>query len=199
MMPTLLTPVHHLTAARGGAAVASLLPPQAGDGHRKAHPRPPARRALQIELPAELERAVSHRLPAYSDPGVLGVEPAAVVRDLDVGEHAVESQLYPDVSGLGVAADVRERLPVQEAATNVRRPAEARHVRVELGLDGVLAYVEVSDDGCGFDPQNTGIGIGRQSMRHRALELGGEFDLQSAPGGGTRVRFSVPVSRLRGE
>src|SRR5215218_6529708 len=79
MMPTLLTPVHHLTAARGGAAVASLLPPQAGDGHRKAHPRPPARRALQIELPAELERAV-------------------------------ESQLYPDVSGLGVAADVRERL-----------------------------------------------------------------------------------------
>src|SRR5215211_5846189 len=110
MMPTLLTPVHHLTAARGGAAVASLLPPQAGDGHRKAHPRPPARRALQIELPAELERAVSHRLPAYSDPGVLGVEPAAVVRDLDVGEHAVESQLYPDVSGLGVAADVRERL-----------------------------------------------------------------------------------------
>src|SRR5829696_8192865 len=88
---------------------------------------------------------------------------------------------------------------VQEALTNVRRHAEARHVRVELGLDGVLAYVEVSDDGCGFDPQNTGIGIGRQSMRHRALELGGEFDLQSAPGGGTRVRFSVPVSRLRGE
>src|SRR5215211_7752751 len=110
MMPTLLTPVHHLTAARGGAAVASLLPPQAGDGHREAHPRPPARRALQVELPAELESAVSHRLPAYSGPSVLGVEPAAVVTDLDVGEHAVEAQLYPDVSGLGVAADVRERL-----------------------------------------------------------------------------------------
>jgi PAS domain S-box-containing protein len=88
---------------------------------------------------------------------------------------------------------------VQEALTNVRRHAEATHVRVELGLDGVLAYVEVSDDGRGFDPQNAGIGIGQQSMRHRALELGGEFDLQSAPGGGTRVRFSVPVSRLKGE
>jgi PAS domain S-box-containing protein len=88
---------------------------------------------------------------------------------------------------------------VQEALTNVRRHAEARHVRVELGLDGVLAYVEVCDDGCGFDPQNTRTGIGRQSMRHRALELGGEFDLQSSPGGGTRVRFSVPVSRLKGE
>ena len=85
---------------------------------------------------------------------------------------------------------------VQEALTNVRRHAEARHVRVELGLDGLLAYVEVSDDGRGFDAEMAGPGIGRQSMRHRALELGGRFDLESAPGEGTRVRFSIPVSRL---
>ncbi|MDQ3182177.1 MAG: PAS domain S-box protein, partial [Actinomycetota bacterium] len=85
---------------------------------------------------------------------------------------------------------------VQEALTNVRRHAEARHVRVELGLDGGLAYVEVSDDGRGFDAEMAGPGIGRQSMRHRALELGGEFDLESVPDEGTRVRFSIPVSRL---
>jgi PAS domain S-box-containing protein len=85
---------------------------------------------------------------------------------------------------------------VQEALTNVRRHAEASHVRVELGLDGVLAYVVVSDDGRGFDTEKTGPGIGRQSMRHRALELGGEFDLDSVPDEGTRVRFSIPVSRL---
>ena len=85
---------------------------------------------------------------------------------------------------------------VQEALTNVRRHAEANHVRVELGLDGGLAYVEVSDDGCGFDPERATTGIGRQSMRHRALELGGEFSVESAPGEGTRVRFSIPVTRL---
>jgi PAS domain S-box-containing protein len=85
---------------------------------------------------------------------------------------------------------------VQEALTNVRRHAEAKHVRVELGLDGGLAYVEVSDDGCGFDSARATTGIGRQSMRHRALELGGEFSVESAPGEGTRVRFSIPVTRL---
>src|SRR5918993_1440904 len=85
---------------------------------------------------------------------------------------------------------------VQEALTNVRRHAEANHVRVELGLDGGLAYVVVSDDGCGFDSERATTGIGRQSMRHRALELGGEFSVQSAPGEGTRVRFSIPVTRL---
>jgi len=85
---------------------------------------------------------------------------------------------------------------VQEALTNVRRHAEASHVRVDLGLDGGLAYVEVSDDGCGFDSERTTTGIGRQSMRHRALELGGEFSVERAPGEGTRVRFSIPVTRL---
>jgi PAS domain S-box-containing protein len=85
---------------------------------------------------------------------------------------------------------------VQEALTNVRRHAQANHVRVELGLDGGLAYVEVSDDGCGFDSERATTGIGRQSMRHRALELGGEFSVESAPGDGTRVRFSIPVTRL---
>jgi PAS domain S-box-containing protein len=85
---------------------------------------------------------------------------------------------------------------VQEALTNVRRHARAGHVRVELGTDGGLAFVEVSDDGRGFDPQSAGMGIGRQSMGHRALELGGELDVQSAPGEGARIRFSTPISRL---
>src|SRR5829696_7111977 len=85
---------------------------------------------------------------------------------------------------------------VQEALTNVRRHAQANHVRVELGLDGGLDYIEVSDDGCGFDSERATTGIGRQSMRHRALELGGEFSVESAPGEGTKVRFSIPVTRL---
>ncbi len=85
---------------------------------------------------------------------------------------------------------------VQEALTNVRRHAKATHVRVELGFDGMLAFIEVFDDGRGFDAGSARPGIGQQSMKHRALELGGELDLDSAPGEGTRVRFSIPVSRL---
>jgi PAS domain S-box-containing protein len=107
---------------------------------------------------------------------------------------------------LAIRDDFPTRLPekagqeltrlVQEALTNVRRHAEAEHVRVKLGLDGGLAYVEVSDDGLGFDPEKARTGIGRLSMNHRALELGGELTVQSAPGEGTRVRFCTPISRL---
>jgi PAS domain S-box-containing protein len=85
---------------------------------------------------------------------------------------------------------------VQEALTNVRRHAGAAHVRVELGTEGEKAFVEVSDDGRGFDPHDAGAGMGRHSMGQRALELGGGLDVQSAPGEGTRVRLVMPLSLL---
>jgi two-component system, NarL family, sensor histidine kinase UhpB len=81
---------------------------------------------------------------------------------------------------------------VQEALANVRRHAEARHARVRLWHEGDLARVEVADDGRGFDAESPGVGVGPQSMRYRALELG----VEGQPGRGTRVRFEAPVSRL---
>ncbi|MFL5992565.1 MAG: PAS domain S-box protein [Rubrobacteraceae bacterium] len=88
---------------------------------------------------------------------------------------------------------------IQEALTNARRHARPRRVLVRLWRDGDLARVEVADDGRGFDTDRSGIGVGQQSMRYRALELGGELTVESTPGGGTRVCFEVPVSRLLGE
>ncbi|MGH3145642.1 MAG: PAS domain S-box protein [Rubrobacter sp.] len=85
---------------------------------------------------------------------------------------------------------------VQEALTNVRRHAEARHARVELSLEGEVACVEVSDDGRGFAPGSQKAGVGRHSMQARALEIGGELWIASEPGGGTRVTCRVPVSLL---
>jgi signal transduction histidine kinase len=43
------------------------------------------------------------------------------------------------------------------------------------------------------------MGIGRQSMNQRALQLGGGLAVESTPGEGTRVRFSISLSRLAGE
>jgi PAS domain S-box-containing protein len=88
---------------------------------------------------------------------------------------------------------------VQEALTNARRHARPRRVLVRLWRDGDLARLEVADDGRGFDTNRPGMGVGQQSMRYRARELGGELTVESTPGGGTRVRFEVPVSRLLGE
>jgi PAS domain S-box-containing protein len=85
---------------------------------------------------------------------------------------------------------------IQEALTNARRHSEARRVEVRLWRAGDLVCAEVADDGRGFDAAQTGVGMGQHSMRHRALELGGELQVESEPGRGTRVRFHAPLSRL---
>jgi GAF domain-containing protein/CheY-like chemotaxis protein len=95
-------------------------------------------------------------------------------------------------------AETRFRTLVEQipALTNARRHARPRRVLVRLWRDGDIARVEVADDGRGFDTNRPGIGVGQQSMRYRARELGGELTVESTPGGGTRVRLEVPVSRL---
>jgi PAS domain S-box-containing protein len=82
---------------------------------------------------------------------------------------------------------------VQEALTNARRHSGARNVRVGLRAEGDHLVAEVADDGRGFGPE-TEPGVGLGSMRERARRLGGELEVESEPGGGTRVRVRVPMS-----
>jgi signal transduction histidine kinase len=86
---------------------------------------------------------------------------------------------------------------VQEALANVRRHSGARRATVALGTAGDEAWVEIEDDGRGFDPEE-GPGMGFMGMRERALALGGELKVESERGGGTRVHLRVALPTLMG-
>jgi two-component system NarL family sensor kinase len=79
----------------------------------------------------------------------------------------------------------------QEAVQNVVKHARARVCTVRLALTDVL-MVEIADDGIGLPPEHTK-GVGLQSMRERAAELGGKCVVEAIGGGGTRVRAWIPV------
>jgi signal transduction histidine kinase len=99
-------------------------------------------------------------------------------------------------SGLSAKASRELARIIQEALTNIRHHADARHVQVKLGLDGQVAYIEVSDDGRGFVTESPRCGVGQHSMHRRALEIGGR-----APGRERARRGyagTMPVSRLIG-
>jgi PAS domain S-box-containing protein len=84
-------------------------------------------------------------------------------------------------------------LVIREALTNARRHSSARRVRVALGATEEEMWVEVSDDGVGFDPgeKSTGnVGIG--AMRERTALLSGRLEVFSEPAEGTTVRLRVP-------
>ncbi len=86
----------------------------------------------------------------------------------------------------------------QEGLNNVVRHAEAHRVEVALLLDEAQVTLRIADDGRGFDPQapRSGTHLGLWSMRERVEQLGGRFEVQSAPGAGTRVRAVIPLGTV---
>lgn len=83
---------------------------------------------------------------------------------------------------------------VQEGITNIIRHAGARSVTLRFTLERASCSISLSDDGCGFDAADPRFrwSHGIVGMRQRMRALGGEFDLESAPGAGTTLRVSVP-------
>lgn len=84
---------------------------------------------------------------------------------------------------------------LQESLSNALKHAEARQVRVKLDFSPERVHLVIQDDGKGFDPKHTPRGhYGLLNMRERAMKLGGELLVDSTPGAGTQVSFSLPTS-----
>lgn len=80
----------------------------------------------------------------------------------------------------------------QEALHNVVKHAHASRVTLLLTSTGGDVTLEIRDDGCGFETNNTFPGhLGLQSMRERVEAFGGLFSVVSAPGKGTTVRVVI--------
>jgi signal transduction histidine kinase len=81
----------------------------------------------------------------------------------------------------------------QEALTNVVRHADARNCLVLLTLDEPAGFLclEVQDNGRGL-PIKRRSGVGLNSMRERAEEVGGTLTITQVPTGGTRLLARLP-------
>jgi two-component system, LuxR family, sensor kinase FixL len=88
----------------------------------------------------------------------------------------------------------------QEALRNVVRHARAQAAVVSLRpWDGGL-QLAVTDTGAGFDPgqQRQRPSLGLASMQERVRLLGGELEIESAPGQGTTILAWVPLGKAKG-
>lgn len=119
-------------------------------------------------------------------------------RVLKITAEAAETLGYaPNVGFDGaIGGTVPERVAVhllavvREALSNIARHARATAAAVTLSTgDGLV--LEVLDNGCGIGGASPGGGL--TSMRERAESLGGTFEVCDRPGGGTRLRWRVPL------
>jgi signal transduction histidine kinase len=74
-----------------------------------------------------------------------------------------------------------------EALNNSLKYGQAAAVTVRLRGDPASLYLEIVDNGRGFDPQRFTGGMGLINMRERAERLGGRMEIHSAPGHGARI------------
>ena len=122
---------------------------------------------------------------------------ARVVRDLQVKTGVVvelEAGSLPSPASYRLKVALYRLL--QESLANTVRHANGAGVRVQLSASDRMLHVEVRDQGPGFDPvaaQAKGR-LGLRGMRQRVEALGGAFDLVTAPGSGTLIRVSIPLT-----
>jgi signal transduction histidine kinase len=80
----------------------------------------------------------------------------------------------------------------REALSNVGRHGAATTCRVSLQRGEAGLFLEIDDDGRGFDVDMTTWGMGLSNLRARVETLGGVLQVESTPGEGTTVRATFP-------
>ena len=107
-----------------------------------------------------------------------------------------------------VTAEVRHNLflAFKEALHNVIKHSQATEVQISFALEPAAVVVNLTDNGCGFDPGGltktvlTG-GLPRPrlnglvNMRKRLEEIGGRCEIQSERGRGTHITFILPAKK----
>jgi signal transduction histidine kinase len=110
---------------------------------------------------------------------------------VEVDPHAADTI---DINRQGVLFNL-----VEEAVGNARKHAKAAHIWVRMQRDGDALFLEVADDGVGFNLEEVQAhyaersSLGLVNLRERAELAGGNLQIISAPGQGTRVQVRVPL------
>jgi signal transduction histidine kinase len=165
--------------------------------------RDPGRAVAEIRSVAELAGQAHAELRAVID----GLAPPDLAAGGLVGSLRGYARLAGTSYGVAVRVVACEDLPqlggereaavyrvAQEALYNALRHSGAAEVRVSLTARQGRVILEVADDGQGFAAKAPPDGLGLASMRERAAAIGGSLAIRSAPGQGTTVRLTVPLS-----
>ena len=95
--------------------------------------------------------------------------------------------------------ELSERLAIsayriaQEALSNTMKYAQAKTFRLHLHAESDQLLMQISDDGCGFEPGQASQGIGLAGMRERVMALQGEIQIRATKGAGCQIRVSLPL------
>jgi signal transduction histidine kinase len=134
--------------------------------------------------------------PGIDDEGSMGSALESLAEETRLNT-AMQIEVTADMV-VGLSPTVRGELLsiAREALSNAARHAAATRATLQIGEAGGELRLEIADDGTGFDTRAAASDghHGLANMRRRAESLGGSLVLESAPGRGTRIIVTVPLT-----
>ncbi len=82
---------------------------------------------------------------------------------------------------------------LQEGFTNIQKHAFSTEIYLRGGYDDQNLWLQLQDNGYGFEPQNVQSGFGLRNMTERVQLLGGQLHIESIPQQGTTISLSIPL------
>lgn len=153
-----------------------------------------AAEAQLVELETAARAALGQVREAVSGIRASGLQAELAAARLTLLSAEVRMDQRLPALELPPAVDAAFALAVREGITNVIRHAEAQRVEIEVEARGEPGSGEwvlsIQDDGRGGAELRSGH-IGLEGFRERAEALGGRFELDSPPGGGTRLKLTA--------
>jgi signal transduction histidine kinase/ligand-binding sensor domain-containing protein len=122
-------------------------------------------------------------------------------RESEAGEQGTVVAFEHDVERMTVGASVAHEIlmTVREAVYNSAQHSRCGRVEMDLKVRGDELVINVADNGCGFAMDGAEVAAeghyGIVGMRERVQRLGGQMELTSARGVGTRVQLRLRVGR----
>jgi signal transduction histidine kinase len=142
-----------------------------------------------LQAPPQPRQSLQDELRQIADEVAEDGEPQVKVDD------GVKTPMFLPASELEQVSRV-----VQEALLNATRHAKAQQITVYLKRSDSNIELIVEDDGQGFDPEEVSASgddhFGLSIMHARAARIGGQINIESAIGHGTRVMLNWPMSEI---
>lgn len=108
-------------------------------------------------------------------------------------QNGLQGSLEANVQGsISEAKEHQLFLIIQEAMANVVKHAAAKQVVLSMNEMEHQYVLSISDDGKGFNRSAEPTSYGLSTMRERAQKLGGDTEIFSKPGSGTRIKVTIP-------
>lgn len=182
-----------------GASLAALkfMLEEAEEGNRESLRRGIA---LLLDTIKEVKRISANLRPlTIDDLGLIRTMQGHVQQFQHLFGIRCECRIDLDESDLPELLKIVVYRVLQEALANAGKHSGADRVQVLLQKDGAEAVLTVRDNGSGFDPSNPRTedplsGYGLRSMRERVEICSGSFEITSAPGQGTCLRATFPLT-----